>query len=471
MHQNNFISVLELKQNFKNLKSEFENKKFPTQKERIADLNVLKENLLAHKSQLVTALAKDYGARSEFDSLMADILPTVQHIKYSIKHLAKWMRKQKRHSGLLLYPSSLTVQFQPLGIVGIVVPWNFPINLSLGPIATALAAGNKIMVKLSEYTPETNSVIRQVLSPLSEKITVIEGELEVAKAFVSLPFNHILFTGSTSVGKQVMKAAADNLTPVTLELGGKSPVIIAPDISIQTAVERLILGKCINAGQICVAPDYILIEESKVEELITNFKEVFNHMYPEGIEDPNFTSIIDNAQYQRLQSYLVDAKDKGANIYPVNALSNEDSKHRLLPHLVTQVTDEMLIMKNEIFGPILPVKTYTSIEQAIEYINQNERPLALYIMSFDKSNIDNILQHTHSGGVCVNDTLLHVAADDAPFGGIGGSGMGQYHGKEGFLTFSHAKTVLTSHKINPRASLLNKYQTGMKSLLTKLFVR
>jgi len=326
------------------------------------------------------------------------------------------------------------------------------------------------MVKLSEFTPHTNQIIIELLKPLSCEIIVIEGESEVAQQFSALPFDHLLFTGSTEIGKQVMRAASDNLTPVTLELGGKSPVIIDDEIDIKTAVSRLLIGKCLNAGQICVAPDYILLPKEKVQGFIDCFIQEFNKAYPEGINDVNFSSIINNKQFSRLNSYLEDAIDKGATVSAVTQTSIDSKKHRLLPQLITNVTEDMLLMKNEIFGPILPLIGYENFEDAIDYINKKDRPLALYLMSFNKKTQKNVLENTHSGGVCINDTLMHVSADDAPFGGIGPSGMGQYHGKEGFLTFSKAKTVLKSYRFSPRSLCLNHYKKMMQRVLEKIFI-
>ncbi|WP_091980050.1 coniferyl aldehyde dehydrogenase [Pseudoalteromonas denitrificans] len=460
-----------LNNKFSELKKRFLNEPYPEINCRIDRLNSLKKSLLRFQPELVSALNQDYGYRSEFDSVLADILPTIQHIKYTIKKLPHWAKNERRSSGLLLAPSTIKVQYQPLGLVGIIVPWNFPIFLSLGPIATAIAAGNKIMLKLSEFTPETNKVIIEILKPLSADITVIEGETDIAQAFSSLPFDHLLFTGSTAVGKHVMRAAAANLTPVTLELGGKSPTIIAPDMDIKTAVSRLMIGKCLNAGQICVAPDYVLLPQDKIDDFIKCFISEFNKMYPEGLEDKNFSSIINQAQFSRLKQYLEEAQLKGATISSVTQNAINEDKHKMLIHLVTDVTDDMLIMKNEIFGPLLPIIGYDTLNDAIAYINDRDRPLALYLMSFNQKIQKEILKNTHSGGVCINDTLMHVSADDAPFGGIGASGMGQYHGKEGFITFSKAKTVLTSYRFSPRSRLLNYNKKFMKRVLSKLFIR
>ena len=442
-------------------------------KERIAQLSALKSALLSYQDDLVNALNEDYGQRPAQDSLIADIMPCIVNINYTIKRLNKWMKPQRRHAGLLLAPAKVEVHYQPLGVVGIMVPWNFPVMLSIGPLITALAAGNRAMIKLSEFTPSTNQVIKKMLSTIFEQDTVacIEGEADVAAEFSALPFDHLIFTGSTTVGRHVMRAAADNLTPVTLELGGKSPVIIAPDMPIDTAVERLIFGKCLNAGQICVAPDYILCPKDKVEAFISSYQKQFQAMYGDKQQSADYAHVINSNQHSRLLSWLDDAVNKGAKVVPANGQSIDRNSRELATQLVTETTDDMLIMQQEIFGPILPIISYEDISETIDYINQRARPLALYIMSFDTDIQQHLLSQTHSGGVCINETIFHVAADDAPFGGIGDSGMGQYHGKEGFLTFSKAKTVLSRGKLNIGKLVHPPYGGLIQRLMLKFFLR
>jgi coniferyl-aldehyde dehydrogenase len=445
----------------------------PSAKERTAQLSALKSAMLSFQDDLVNALNEDYGQRPAQDSLIADIMPCIVNINYTIKRLNKWMKPQRRHAGLLLAPAKVEVHYQPLGVVGIMVPWNFPVMLSIGPLITALAAGNRAMIKLSEFTPNTNQVIKKMLSSIFEQDTVacIEGEADVAAEFSALPFDHLIFTGSTTVGRHVMRAAADNLTPVTLELGGKSPVIIAPDMPIDTAVERLIFGKCLNAGQICVAPDYILCPKDKVEEFIKSYQKQFQAMYGDKLQSADYAHVINSNQHNRLLSWLDDAVSKGAKVVPANGQEIERSSRELATQLVTETTDDMLIMQQEIFGPILPIISYENISETIDYVNQRARPLALYIMSFDTETQQQLLSQTHSGGVCINETIFHVAADDAPFGGIGDSGMGQYHGKEGFLTFSKAKTVLSRGKLNIGKLVHPPYGGLIQRLMLKFFLR
>ncbi|WP_114324879.1 coniferyl aldehyde dehydrogenase [Candidatus Colwellia aromaticivorans] len=445
----------------------------PSAKERIAQLLALKNALLSYQDNLVNALNQDYGQRPTQDSLIADIMPCIVNINYTIKRLNKWMKPQRRHAGLLLAPAKVEVHYQPLGVVGIMVPWNFPVMLSIGPLITALAAGNRAMIKLSEFTPCTNQVIKEMLSSIfaPDTVTCIEGEANIAAEFSSLAFDHLIFTGSTTVGRHVMRAAADNLTPVTLELGGKSPVIIAPDMPIDTAVERLIFGKCLNAGQICVAPDYILCPKDKVEAFISSYQKQFQNMYGDKHQNTDYAHVINSTQHNRLLSWLDDAVSKGAKVVSANGQDIDRNSRELATQLVTETTDDMLIMQQEIFGPILPIISYDDISETIDYINQRPRPLALYIMSFDKNIQQQLLSQTHSGGVCINETIFHVAADDAPFGGIGDSGMGQYHGKEGFLTFSKAKTVLSRGKLNIGKLIHPPYGNLIQRIMLKFFLR
>ncbi|MCS6115180.1 coniferyl aldehyde dehydrogenase [Shewanella baltica] len=445
----------------------------PNYATRVEQLTRLKAAILQFKTPLVEALSQDYGHRSIDDSLISDIMPVINNINYSLKNLKKWLKPSARHAGLLLAPAKVTVHYQPLGVIGIIVPWNFPVMLSIGPLVTAIAAGNHAMLKLSEFTPATNQVIKQLLAQVFDEshVAVVEGEADVAAAFSALPFDHLLFTGSTTVGRHVMRAAANNLTPVTLELGGKSPVIIAPDMPLEIAVERMIYGKCLNAGQICVAPDYVLCPKAQVDEFIATYRTKFNAMYGAINHNKDYGSIINTRQFDRLMTVLEDAKAKGAQVISATDEAIDSQHRKLATQLITNTSEDMLLMQEEIFGPLLPIIGYDSLDEAIQYINQRARPLALYVMSFDEKSQQKILQQTHSGGVCINETVFHVAADDAPFGGIGPSGMGHYHGKEGFLTFSHAKTVLSRGRFNTGKFVHPPYGTVIQRILMKLFLR
>ena len=445
----------------------------PTYELRIAQLTTLKTALLKFKHPLAEALNQDYGSRSTHDTFISEIMPSINNINYCLKNLKKWMKPSRRRTGLLLAPATVNVHYQPLGVIGIIVPWNFPVFLSLSPLITALSAGNRAMLKLSEFTPQTNKVLTKMLTSIFDQTTVavVEGEADVAAQFSSLPFDHLLFTGSTTVGRHVMRAAAENLTPVTLELGGKSPVLIAPDMPIATAVERIIYGKCLNSGQICVAPDYILVPKEKQAEFITAYQKKFTAMYGKVSDNNDYSAIINERQFDRLTSVLEDATAKGATVVSANNEAINTDKRKIPTQLITHVNDEMLLMQDEIFGPLLPILVYETLDKAINYINDRSRPLALYIMSFNANTQQLIVNNTHSGGVCINETVFHVAADDAPFGGIGPSGMGHYHAKEGFLTLSHAKTVLSRGKLNTGRFVHPPYGTWIQAMLYKLFLR
>jgi coniferyl-aldehyde dehydrogenase len=442
---------------------------------RKQDLANLKQAVLRYQDKIIVAMNEDFGCRSSDDTKLGDVLATIMGINYASKNLKKWLKPSKRHVGLLFQPAKAYVMYQPLGVIGIVTPWNYPLFLSIGPLTLALAAGNRAMIKMSEFTPATNKVISEMIASVfsQDQVVVIDGGPTVAARFSEQAFDHLLFTGSTRVGKMVMAAAAKNLTPVTLELGGKSPTIIADDIAIDDAVSRFILAKTLNAGQTCVAPDYILCPENKIAELISECKKQFVSMYPKFSENGDYGSIINQQQFQRLQAWLEDAKAKGAQIDYLAEFNSEQTKQpRKMPlTLVTNVNDEMQLMQDEIFGPLLPIIGYKSLREAITYINERPRPLALYLCSHDQQTQQTILQQTHAGGVCINDAAIQVAQDDMPFGGIGPSGMGHYHGHEGFLTFSKAKSVLIKGKMNTSKMAFPPYGKLVHKLIYKLFLR
>ena len=445
----------------------------PSLAQRRSRLTALKSALLAHKQALCDALALDYGQRSDYDSLVADILPCVMQINYSLKRLKGWMRPVRRHPGLLLAPARVEVHYQPLGVVGIMVPWNFPVMLSLGPLIGAIAAGNRAMIKLSEFTPHTNAALRTLLEAVfdDDEVVLIEGDAGLAAAFSTLPFDHLLFTGSTAVGRLVMAAAAPQLTPLTLELGGKSPCLIAPDMPLALAVERMIFGKSLNAGQICVAPDYVLLPRGQEQGFIEAYQTHFRRLYPKGLDSPDYGSIINAAQYERLTAWLAEAKQAGAEVHPCASPARDDGARRLVPHLLTEVPGHCQLMQQEIFGPLLPLVPYDSIEEAIAYVAARPRPLALYLMSLDPALQHRLIRETHAGGMAINECLFQVAADDAPFGGIGPSGMGHYHGHEGFLTFSKAKTVLRRGRFSAGTLIHPPYRRWYQRLMMALFLR
>ncbi len=453
--QDNNTSNAQLQADFEAMRTLYNKKPAPSYECRKTVLKRLKKSLIENEQNIYEALKKDYGYRSEFDSLIADVLPSVAGINYALKRLKKWMKPSKRHAGLMLAPSKVTVHYQPLGVVGVITPWNFPVFLALGPAIQALAAGNRVMIKMSEFTPHTNQALRKVVEPITSHVKIVEGEAETGAAFSALPFDHLIFTGSTNVGKLVARAAADNLTPITLEMGGKSPTIISDEINMDAAVDAIIIGKSVNSGQICVSPDYVFVPENRQTEFVETFKKRYAEYHLSGNNTNIQTNIVTERQFDRLKGFLADAEDRGADIHPVKKHEPRDGR-RIYPHIVTNVNEDMKVMQEEIFGSILPVITYKHIDEVIQYINERPRPLALYIMATDKGLINNLLQNTHSGGVSINDSAMHVAADDAPFGGIGNSGMGHYHGHEGFLTFSKAKTVLHSKAWLPKNRFILK---------------
>lgn len=446
----------------------------PSADDRIEALKSLKAALLRYQEPLIAAISSDFGRRSSDETRLAEILPALEGIKYVSKRLRGWMKPSKRHVGMAFQPGKAQVIYQPLGVVGVIVPWNYPLYLAMGPLTGALAAGNRVMIKMSESTPETARVFAQMLADVftEDQVAVITGEAEVGMAFSQLPFDHLLFTGSTSIGRHVMRAAAENLTPVTLELGGKSPAIVSRDVPIADAAERIAFGKGVNAGQTCVAPDYVLCPRERTEDLIEALRKQFARLYPSLRDNDDYTQVVNLRQYQRIQGYLQDARDKGARVVELNPANEDFSDTRVLPPtLLLDVTDEMKIMQEEIFGPLMPILPYDGIEEAMEYIAERPRPLALYYFGYDKAEQERLMNQSHAGGMCINDTILHVAQDDMPFGGIGPSGMGHYHGHEGFLTFSKAKGVYIKQRFNGARPIYPPYGGAVLRLVYKLFIR
>ncbi|WP_447799084.1 coniferyl aldehyde dehydrogenase [Pseudomonas moraviensis] len=433
-------------------------------------LKALRDLLNAERQALIEAISADFSHRSADETLLAELMPSLHGIHYASRHLKRWMKPSRRKVGRAFQPASAKVVYQPLGVVGVIVPWNYPLYLAVGPMVGALAAGNRVMLKLSESTPATGLLLKQLLARIfpEDLVCVVLGEADVGMAFSRLPFDHLLFTGSTSVGKHVMRAAAENLTPVTLELGGKSPAIVSRDVPLKDAAERIAFGKTLNAGQTCVAPDYVLVPEDRVGAFVEAYRQAVKGFYPTLADNADYTAIINERQLARLNAYISDATSKGALLIPLF----EQGQGRRMPHSVLlNVSDEMSVMQDEIFGPLLPIVPYRDLEQAFAYINQRPRPLALYYFGYDKREQHRVLHETHSGGVCLNDTLLHVAQDDMPFGGIGPSGMGHYHGHEGFLTFSKAKGVLIKQRFNAARLIYPPYGTSIQKLIQKLFIR
>ncbi|SDY68705.1 coniferyl aldehyde dehydrogenase [Pseudomonas sp. NFIX28] len=442
----------------------------PPAAQRLQWLKSLRDLLDSERQALIEAISDDFSHRSADETLLAEIMPSLHGIHYASKHLKGWMKPSRRKVGAAFQPASAKVVYQPLGVIGVIVPWNYPLYLAIGPLVGALAAGNRVLLKLSESTPATGLLLKRLLAKVfpEDLVAVVLGEAEVGVAFSRLPFDHLLFTGATSIGKHVMRAAAENLTPVTLELGGKSPAIVSDDVPLKDAAERIAFGKTMNAGQTCVAPDYVLVPENRVGAFVDAYRQVVRDFFPTLVDNPDYTAIINQRQLARLNSYISDATSKGALLIP---LFEANQERRMGHSLMLNVSDDMTVMQDEIFGPILPIVPYTGLDQAFAYINQRPRPLALYYFGYNKAEQNRVLNETHSGGVCLNDTLLHVAQDDMPFGGIGHSGMGHYHGHEGFLTFSKAKGVLSKQRLNAARLIYPPYGKPIQKLIQKLFIR
>lgn len=464
---------------FSALQANFNAQPYWSAAERIERLNALKNALVNDQETLVQAINEDFGRRSADETRLAELLPSVEGIHYACKRIKKWMKPSKRKVGLAFQPAKAWVEYQPLGVVGIIVPWNYPLYLAIGPLVAAIAAGNRALIKMSEFTPATATALSELLAkvfPASE-VSVVTGPAEVAAAFSELPFDHLLFTGGTSIGRHVMRAAAENLTPVTLELGGKSPAIIGHQrngiqVDIAAAAERIAFGKALNAGQTCVAPDYVLCPREHVNDLVTALLAKLAAMYPNFRDNNDYTWIVNEKQFTRLHSMLQDAISRGAQVHSANQQTESFAGTRIIaPTIITSVSQDMQLMQEEIFGPLLPILPYDDFAEALQYIQRGPRPLALYYFGANANEQQLVLQKTHSGGVCINDTVFHVAQDDLPFGGVGASGMGHYHGHEGFLTFSKARAVLAKGKLNSARLVYPPYGGKLLQNIYKLFIR
>lgn len=411
--------------------------------------------LLDHGEALAKTMSADFGHRSHEQSMLTDVMPALGLIRYSQKRMKAWSKPEKRHVNfpLGLLGAKAEVRYEPKGVIGIVAPWNFPVGLTFGPLAQALAAGNRAMLKPSEFTGRTSQLMADLFAKAfaADEVAVVLGGPQTGQDFCSLAFDHLLFTGATSIGKHVLHAAADNLVPVTLELGGKSPTVLGKGVNVAKAADRIALGKMMNAGQICLAPDYLLVPEALEMQTIGALQASVAKMYPTMLANDDYTSVINRRHRDRLVGLVDDAIAKGAEAIVVNSGGEtfEGSNGNKLPlTILRNVNDDMKVMQDEIFGPVLPVKTYHHIDQVIDYINAHDRPLGLYYFGDDTEEREAVLNRTISGGVTINDVIFHVSADDLPFGGIGPSGMGGYHGIEGFRSFSHGRAVYTQPKIN-----------------------
>lgn len=446
----------------------------PSAQERQATLLTLARMLRDHREALVAAVAQDYGSRSSFETLMAEWLVALQSIDHARKHLTQWMKPQRRAIDWMLHPGAANrVIPQPIGVVGVIVPWNFPINLTFCPLACILAAGNRAMVKMSENSRQLSALLQRI-SPQyfpASQLQFFSDEGGLGPAFSSLPFDHLLFTGSGATGRAVLANAARHLTPVTLELGGKSPAIVAPDYPLRTAAERILWVKLFNAGQICTSVDYVFLPEQAVDAFIGHCQALMAQRYPD-LAHEDYTAIIDQRSFDRLQHMLDDAAAKGARLVNLAPGQSPDpAKRKFPPHLVLHLTEDMAISQREIFGPILPIRTYRNRQEVAAYINRHDRPLALYPFTHDKDLQDYYITHVMSGGVSVNDTLLHVAQHDLPFGGVGPSGMGHYHGREGFATFSKLRPVFYQGRFSAMQAFFMPPYHGRKRQMLEWLLR
>ena len=444
-------------------------KESPTYKQRVDALRQLELGLLSRKEAFIESISEDFGGRAAEETLALELVPALNEIRHAVRHLKRWMEPRHANVPWQFWPARARVVYQPLGVVGILSAWNYPLFLTVSPLAGALAAGNHAMVKPSELAPRTSELMRTMIAELypREYVTVTTGDGEVASEFVHLPFDHILFTGSERVGKLVMKAASENLTPVTLELGGKSPALIHPNYPLRTAAERIFAGKLYNAGQTCVAPDYVLLPKERKDEFLAIARQVVPAMYPKLVANGDYTRIVTARHYQRLRGLVEDARRAGAEVVEVNPAAEDcnETNRVMAPVILLDVTADMQVMQEEIFGPVLPVVLYRDVEEAIEYVNARPHPLALYYFDRKGKRIEHVLEKTTAGGVTVNDCMFHVGQPYLPFGGVGPSGMGHYHGFDGFETFSKKKGVFLQSRWTPLSFLRPPYDERARRIL------
>ncbi|MDH5541744.1 MAG: coniferyl aldehyde dehydrogenase [Nitrospinota bacterium] len=466
--------IREIDRIFSLQKGAYSKNMYPTIEERLQHLDNLYNAIRENRERIATAINADFGCRSFTESYVADVFAPMDCIRYAKKNLKKWMKPSKRDVAIWYLPAENMVIPQPVGLVGVISPWNFPLYLSLGPAISALAAGNRVMIKFSEHTPRTGELLAEIIrgSFAEDHFAVVNGGAETGEAFTKKKFDHIIFTGSTAIGRKVLQEASVNLTPVTLELGGKSPAIISPGFPMKTAAERIMFWKCINAGQVCATTDYVMVREGEEESFIKSANQAVSSYYPKLESNENYTAVIDERHYKRLVALLDDARRKGARIVEINPAGEKffPSKRKIPPTLLLKVTDDMKIMQEEIFGPLLPVITYGNMEEAKRFVNSRPRPLALYYFDHDQTRIDLMLRETISGSVAINDTVWQYSQDGMPIGGIGESGMGHYHGREGFETFSKMKPVFRQKRFNALGLMRPPYGAIMKNLL-KLMLR
>ena len=439
--------------------------------ERLDVLEKLERLLVDNQEAIADAISEDFGNRSRHETKILEVFPAVSGLRHARRKLKKWMKVQRRHVAITFRGARNLVIPQPKGVVGIIAPWNYPLFLVISPLTSALAAGNRCMIKMAANSRRLATLLYHLFSDAFDEnlVAILPGVS--AGDFTMLPFDHLIFTGSPASGRTVMKTAAENLTPVTLELGGKSPAIVCSDFDLKKAAERILYAKFMNAGQTCIAPDYLFLPEEMAGDFVEEAKRIMAKRYPE-LESVDYTSIIDAASYDRLMATLNDARSKGATVVGLIPDSESDgSLRKIQPIIALNVTEEMDLMRREIFGPILPIKTYREIDECLAYANGREQPLALYLFTNDRALQERVYMHTMSGGVCINDCSMHVAQHDLPFGGIGNSGMGQYHGYEGFLEFSKLRPIFIQAARPLSASLLNPPYGMVFKMMYRLLMR
>jgi coniferyl-aldehyde dehydrogenase len=436
-------------------------------------LRALEAVILQHRDEIVEAINADFGCRPREETEMLEIFPSLSSIRHALSHGRRWMKPKRSLASLAFLPARTEMRPQPLGVVGVIVPWNYPLFLAVGPMVDALVAGNRVMVKMSEYTPRFSQLFADLVERhfQPDEAIVVNGDASVGQSFAGLPFDHLLFTGSTAVGHHVMRAASANLTPVTLELGGKSPAIIGPGARFGHAVERIIFGKMVNAGQTCIAPDYVLLPRAQMDRFTAAARDAVARLYPNLADNKQYASIATDRHYQRLSSLRDGAVAAGARGERLSDAVDGSTQRRLTPMLLTDVRDDMAVMQEEIFGPLLPLVPYDNFDDAIDYVAARPRPLALYLFEEDQARVDQVLSRTHAGGVSLNDTLYHIAQHGLPFGGVGPSGMGGYHGEAGFRTFSHFKPVFHQARLNGTGLLNPPYGKRFRQMLEILLRR
>lgn len=433
---------------------------------RLDWLEALGRLINEHDAELKQAMQADFGMRGARLTEVADFFVLRAGLADARRHLPRWMRARRVPTPLYLWPARARLMPQPAGVVGIISPWNYPLQLAFGPAIGALAAGNRVLIKPSELTPRTSALMAELVARHFEPevMRVIEGDGAVAAAFAALPFDHLVFTGSTAVGRKVAEAAARNLTPTTLELGGKSPCIVDASADLDASALKIAHGKLLNGGQTCIAPDYVFVPEGREEAFVQAFERATVRLFPTLAGNADYASIVSERHHARLLHLLADAEAQGARLRPVGG-PGDPARRQMQPVLVLGARGDMAVMQEEIFGPVLPVMPYRSLDAVIDFINARPRPLALYWFGTERSARDQVLARTVSGGVTLNDTLLHIAHDGLPFGGVGDSGWGGYHGEHGFLRFSHLKPVLLQSGLSAGHLLYPPYGAGFDRLM------